>query len=258
MARMSRDSLLDAEPEEQPELSSHDRLLLSARALFSTDGYENTTTAAIARRAGTSESQLIKHFGSKEGLLEAIFENAWKRMAGVLRQALERSPTPVDKLRALSEVMIGALEADVELRTLMLLEGRRIRRHGHMVVMTRGYLQLVTTVDGILGAMQQAGQLRPGLDVQAVRSALIGALEGMLRDQLLAGRVDYPARFGSRELRAAYLSVMNGFLAEPPGDGVDKRDGKARKAPARQALLDPGREPSRGKRPARRGPRAGA
>jgi AcrR family transcriptional regulator len=237
--------LLEEDP--QPELSSHERLLLAARHLFSSDGYENATTAAIARRAGTSESQLIKHFGSKEGLLETIFDNAWKKMSGVLRQALERSPTPLDKLRALSEVMIGALESDLELRTLMLLEGRRIRRHGQMLVMTRGYLQLVATIDEILKALQAAGQLRPGLDVQAVRSALIGAIEGMLRDQLLALRMDYPAQFGGRELRAAFQGVLAGFLApSPPGDG----DGRTRPAaPAgsteRQA-------------PTRRRPRAGA
>lgn len=269
-------SLSSAEPEAQPELSSHDRLLLAARNLFSSDGYENTTTAAIARRAGTSESQLIKHFGSKEGLLEAIFENAWKKMAGVLRQALERNPSPVDKLRALTEVMLGALESDLELRTLMLLEGRRIRRHGHMLVMTRGYLQLVATIDEILQAMQTAGHLRPGLDIQAVRSALVGAIEGMLRDQLLAVRMDYPAQFGSRELRASFHSVLNGFLAPPlarDGDAAaDGVDGEARKAaPARQALLDPALKKEGDGRtrldvpassskapPSRRRPRAGA
>ena len=76
---MERLSLLAPEIEEQrSDLSSHDRILLAARSLFSSDGYENTTTSAIARRAGTSESQLIKHFGSKEGLLEAILDRLQK------------------------------------------------------------------------------------------------------------------------------------------------------------------------------------
>ncbi|HYH44060.1 MAG TPA: TetR/AcrR family transcriptional regulator C-terminal domain-containing protein, partial [Thermoanaerobaculia bacterium] len=183
---------------------------------------------------------------------EAIFDNAWKKMTVVLRQALEHSPTPLDKLRALSEVMMGALESDLELRTLMLLEGRRIRRHGQMLVMTRGYLQLVATIDEILKAMQAAGQLRPGLDIQAVRSALVGAIEGMLRDQLLALRMDYPAQFGPRELRTAFQGVLAGFLAPSPpagdGDGAaDGLDGAARKA-----------APARKPRPAPRRPRAGA
>ena len=77
------------------ELSSHDRILQSGRELFAGDGYENTTTSAIARRAGTSESQLIKHFGSKEGLLEAIYDEAWEQMASGLRRVQEAPGSPL-------------------------------------------------------------------------------------------------------------------------------------------------------------------
>ena len=45
------------------------------------NGYENTSTVAIAREAGTSESQLMKHFGSKQGLLVAIFDRGWASMS---------------------------------------------------------------------------------------------------------------------------------------------------------------------------------
>ena len=62
-------------------LSSHDRILLAAKRLFAKDGYENTSTVAIAREAGTSESQLMKHFGSKQGLLVAIFDGAGSALA---------------------------------------------------------------------------------------------------------------------------------------------------------------------------------
>src|SRR6202035_1482252 len=197
---------------ERPEASSHDRILQAARRSFATDGYENTTTSAISRRAGTSESQLIKHFGSKEGLLAAIFDEAWQRLEGGLRQARERFDTPLDKLRAVSDLMIGALAADAELRTIMLLEGRRIRRHGHMVLLTGGFLQMVAIVDRLLAELRRGGRLREGLHLQAARSALIGALEGMLRDHLLAERGDYPARYGDGEMRAAFQAVLDGFL----------------------------------------------
>ena len=60
-----------------PSVSSHDRILRSAKRLFARNGYENTSTVAIAREAGTSESQLMKHFGSKQGLLLAIFDRGW-------------------------------------------------------------------------------------------------------------------------------------------------------------------------------------
>src|SRR5918992_1199543 len=132
------------------ELSSHDRILQAGRELFAEDGYENTTTSAIARKAGTSESQLIKHFGSKEGLLEAIYDQAWQRLSPGLRRIQEDYQSPLDKLRALTELMIGALERDKEISTLMLLEGRRIRKHGHLVLLTRGFQQVLGLIDSLL------------------------------------------------------------------------------------------------------------
>ena len=203
------------------ELSSHDRILQAARRLFATDGYENTTTSAIARKAGTSESQLIKHFGSKEGLLEAIFDQAWQRMGAGIGQVLERPESLRERLQNLTELMISALERDKELRTLMLLEGRRIRRHGHMVVLTRGFLQVLGALDGMLRELQARGELREGLNVEAVRAALVGAFEGLLRDQLLAERMDFPARYDGTELRTVYKAVLECFFTKPDGgDGA--------------------------------------
>jgi AcrR family transcriptional regulator len=212
---MKKGQSLTNQQGETAELSSHDRILQAGRALFAEDGYENTTTSAIARRAGTSESQLIKHFGSKEGLLEGIFDRAWQRMAEGVRQVLEKPRDPLDKLRALTELMIAALEGDKQLRTLMLLEGRRIRKHGHMVMMTRGFQQVLTVIDGLLRELQAAGRLKPDLHPQAVRSALIGAFEGLLRDQLLAERASFPASYDGAELRTTFKAVLECFLVSP-------------------------------------------
>jgi AcrR family transcriptional regulator len=206
-------------PDEGPpteQLSSHDRLLQAARTLFASQGYENATTSQISRNAGTSESQLIKHFGSKEGLLEAIFDQSWKRMSAAIPPIVENSRTPADKLTGIIELMFEALEQDPEVRALFLLEGRRIRRHGHMVVLTRGFTSLVAVIDGVLLEMHEAGQLREDLHLEAVRSALMGAFEGLLRDRLLAERIDYPARYGRTETREAFRAILRGVMPQPP------------------------------------------
>ena len=211
---MRKPQSLAGQGDRPAELSSHDRILQAGRELFAEDGYENTTTSAIARKAGTSESQLIKHFGSKEGLLEAIYDQAWQRMSQGLRRIQEAHHSPVDKLRSLTELMIVALERDKEISTLMLLEGRRIRKHGHLVLLTRGFQGVLAMVDGLVKEMHEAGLLRRDLNPEAIRSALLGTFEGLLRDQLLAERASYPAHYDGAELRAVFRVVLECFLVE--------------------------------------------
>jgi AcrR family transcriptional regulator len=174
---------------------SRTRLLHSARKLFAESGYESTSTASIARMAGTSESQLIKHFGGKAGLLDAIFVDGWNNLTLWLQEQLPTTTPAVDRLRAIPRLMFEALERDHELRQLLLLEGRRIRKEGRLATLTDGFLGFVTLVDSTLEEMKAAGQVRPDLNLHAIRSALIGLTEGALRDQLLCERAGKPAEF---------------------------------------------------------------
>lgn len=180
----------------------------SAKALFAQLGYESATTVAIARQAGTSESQLMKHFGSKEGLLQAIFNLAWQQMNAQLRKALEEYQKPREKLEFLVKLVLGSLDREPEIKLLMLLEGRRIRRKGAMVVLAPGFLEFIRLLDSILKEMRDAGQLRRDLHIEGIRSALMGLCEGLLRDQLLAKRVGYPARYSSKQLREIVNAVL--------------------------------------------------
>lgn len=189
-----------------------ERILHAAKALFAESGFENTSTMSIARMAQTSESQIVKHFGTKDGLLEAIFEDGWKHIAQAF-VAIEYLPSPGSKLQALVGLILTKLEEDAQLKQLFLFEGRRIRREGRMVLMTQGFLQLVRTADRLLKEMRDLGQLRSDLHLEGIRSALIGMLEGLLRDQMLATRIPYSASFNAEDIRKLFLHVLNSFSA---------------------------------------------
>ena len=194
------------------ELPVHDRLLNAARERFSTDGYENATTASIARQAGTSESQLVKHFGSKEGLLEAIFDHAWGGLEASARQTIADQPSPVARLLAVSESVTRALERDRKMRALVLLEGRRIRKNGYEVAISAGFRSFLALVDQLFQEMQQQGDVAPDVHLEAARSAWLGSIEGLMRDQMLAELMGYPATFNRKAMRRTSLAVLGAFL----------------------------------------------
>lgn len=83
-----------------------------------------------------------------------------------------------------------------------------MRKEGRMVLLTRGYQDLVKTVDSLLLEMRATGELRSAANPQAIRSGLMGMFEGLLRDQLLARRVDYPAAYTTEEIRKLFANVL--------------------------------------------------
>lgn len=184
--------MASAHPDFNPEASSRDRLIAVAKHLFSLTGYENTTTVAIAREARTSESQLVKHFGGKEGLLEAIFEAGWAKLR-MQMTTLQTISSPRKQLKALVHMFVQLFAADPQLRDLMLLEGRRIRREGKMIMLTRSYADLIALIDAMVQKAQ--GARSQEYSTQLIRSSLMGMFEGLLRDLVLHERFAYPATY---------------------------------------------------------------
>jgi AcrR family transcriptional regulator len=195
--------------------SRRDRIRDAAKALFAERGYEDSSTAEICRRAGTSQSQLVKHFTNKQGVLEAIFQDGWEQLNLAVQLAIERIPSPADKLRIIVDMVVTFLQKDRDQRTVFLLEGRRKRGDGHLVVLVPAFLDFVRIVDRIIGQMHDRGELAAGVHPEAMRSALMGALEGLLRDQMLARTARFPASYTEADYQKIFATFLSAFAARP-------------------------------------------
>jgi AcrR family transcriptional regulator len=189
-------------------------MLAAALSLIARQGYAQTSTAHVARQAGTSESQLIKHFGSKDGLLEALFDRVWADFNAQVEQLAAAHPDPVHRLRAIIALMLARIAAHAEVRRLMLFEGRRIRSRG--AVVSAGFVRFVEGIDALLKEAKQAGQFRLPLAPAAIRSMLIGACEGLMRDRQLAEDAGYPAAYSSKDIERAMEALIASFFTDAP------------------------------------------
>jgi len=95
----------------------------------------------------------------------------------------------------------------------MLLEGHRVRKEGDQVAISQGYREFVRLTDGFLRQARAAGHLRPHLQAEAVRSVLVGMVEGLMRDRLLAARSDFPAHYSSKQIRTLIQTVLAYFTS---------------------------------------------
>jgi len=197
-------------------LSSRERIREAAKTLFAERGYEPASTAAICRLAGTSESQLIKHFTNKQGVLEAIFQYSWEQINPAVRLATASISSPRQKFEVMVEMVLNFLARDEQITKLVLLEGRRIRNDGKQVVLVPGFLEFVNIIDGILKQLADQGELRPNIHPEALRSGLMGAIEGMLRDKILARSMGYPATFSDSDVRSTCFTFLSAGLKSNP------------------------------------------
>ena len=189
----------------QDERSSQGRLRAAAKTLFAEKGYEATAISDITRAARTSHSQFLKYYSGKEELRREIIEEQWSELTKAIILTMTSIPSAAEKLKLALNMFVSFLENDPEFRAILLLEHTASRKGGR-IVPDHEFREFVIIVDEIVNEMASTGELQANIHKQALRSALIGSVEGMMRDQLL-GSGDFPAAYSVEHVRSI-LSML--------------------------------------------------
>ncbi len=172
------DSGMTTPPRRRDGAATRDRLLQAGLELYTTVGFLQTTTPALARAAGVAEGTIYRHFSSKEHLLNEVFRRSQ-------RWALE---------------------------LLKSLEGDRIRRAPERLALVGRSLVDTAATQPALIRMLLATDHDAFLDEQsqAERREVAGGLV-----QLVAmGKSDGQVRAGPAELWAAIWLAVVGYAVE--------------------------------------------
>lgn len=186
------------------------RLLAAGKSLFAKNGYESTSTATIARQSGSSESQLIRYFGGKAGLLEAIFNESWAGLNQMVPNYLEETQHGREAILRLLTLMIQALNRDHEIAFLFLFEGRRMRGSSHEVLISKGFMQFMQVIAAQIERGREDGSFRKDTDPRVLSSAMLGAAEGMVRDRVLNER-NHLEPFSDEDILRTFSAMVNGL-----------------------------------------------
>lgn len=187
---------------------------MAGKTLFSKNGYEQTSTAAIAREAGSSESQLIRYFGGKAGLLEAVFNESWLSLNDHVQRHVAEAAHGRDAILRILGLMIEAFSRDHDIAFLFLFEGRRMRGGTHEVLLSKGFVQFWELVHQLIAKGQQDGSFRTDAPRAVLASAMLGCAEGMIRDRVLAERNHQPNPFDDEAVRTTFAAMVNGLAPQ--------------------------------------------
>ena len=179
-----------------PRAERRDQLLDTALAIVREEGTDALTLGHVAERAGVSKPIAYEHFGTRSGLLIALYERIDDRQVAALLQALERTPRRLeDVARVMSDAyMTCYLTAGPEAHAITAaLSGDGQMEAFHQRLLDR-YVAFYQE------ALAPYSALSPdALHLRCV--GLIGAAEAISRD-MLRGRVD---EAGATEALAALI-----------------------------------------------------
>ncbi len=151
-------------------------VLEAAVARFAEHGFAGTTLAHVASAAGLSEAMLVKLFGSKLGLFEALIEHQMARTGGrdLLAPAAATTDDALAFFRGFAEKVLRLGREEVAFLRVVLfgaLEGSELARMFHEVRIRA----IVDYVASYVDRQIRAGRFRR-VDAETAARAFLGML----------------------------------------------------------------------------------
>jgi AcrR family transcriptional regulator len=174
--------------------SSREGILSAAERQFAELGWRGVSTASIAAAAGISESGLLHHFCSKNGLLKSLLE---------LRYAFDESKFLADESLeglALFPLLVRLVgentrqRGSVKLTMVILAEGIRPSHPAH-AYFRRRYARAREILGGHLERARHGGYLRRDVDPHGLAAVLLAAMDGLQLQWLIDPGFDMASSF---------------------------------------------------------------
>ncbi|MEU0091516.1 helix-turn-helix domain-containing protein [Kribbella sp. NPDC006257] len=183
----------------RPRLISDDAILDATRQVLAELGPAKLTLAAVGARVGLAPPTLMQRFGSKRGLLLASAARSPVMVLRAVAEAEARNSSPMAALRDFALSSIAHIKHREELGNglgFVQLDVADPEFRAHALAHSAA---IVDSSARLLAAAQQAGELKPDVDVPALaRLTLVcfngalqvwavngwGSLTNFLRDQL--------------------------------------------------------------------------
>lgn len=155
------------------DVDKRNAILEAARALFTTDGYEQTTIAQVARRAGVAVGTVYLYFKNKSDLLSGVKDN-WEQevLRSLLRPELAEIPFHL-RARPMLEAAFSICATHTNMVQLMGLQAEMI---GHWAKVPAPILE---ALKAFLEEGKAKGALRP-VDAEIAAVAVYGMVNGAL------------------------------------------------------------------------------
>lgn len=191
-------------------------LLEAANSVFAERGFEAATTREIAERAGCAEGLIHRYFAGKRGLLLAILEHKGKHFSETYCENVPEQATVAAEIEA---ILLYELDSKWERRDFMRISVAEATIDPAVGAVVRDGIQArqVEFIAERLRRHQEAGRVRPDVDVEAIGHVIsgIGFSAGFM-SRVVFGR---GRKETERIVRQAAAAIARGISTETESTG---------------------------------------
>jgi AcrR family transcriptional regulator len=153
------------------------QIIDAAEKLFSDRGFDGTSVRDIAEKAGINIAMISYYFGSKEKLMQAIFEQRTSQMTERIEVLLkDEKLSPFEKIDILIEDYVDRVEKKIRFHKLMVCEqimGKNLVVTGLLVELKKKNAALI---ERLIEDGQKKKVFRKGIDVVLLINTMVGTV----------------------------------------------------------------------------------
>lgn len=159
-------------------------IMNAAEKLFAVTGFDGTSVRDIAREAGVNLAMISYYFGSKEKLMEAVFEQKTERTRIKVENLLQDSTlTNLQKVNILIEDYVDKFISQQQFHKIMLQE-QLIEKDtpiaGFIHELKKRNLH---SIKKLIQDGQKSGEFRKNIDIVLMMTTMVGTVSQMICSQ---------------------------------------------------------------------------
>ena len=173
-------------------LPAEERRAVTVEAVVELAAQQNPseiTTAAIAKHMGVTQGALFKHFPTKEAILQAVMEWVAERLLDRMEMAARSASSPIAAIEAMFMANVEFVAEHPGVPRMLFGELQRAQQTAPKRMAQTLIRRYGERLHALLEQGKAAGELTATLDTEAAATLLIGMVQGLVMQSLLADDV---------------------------------------------------------------------
>lgn len=153
------------------------QIIDTAEKLFADKGFEGTSVRDIAKDAGVNIAMISYYFGSKEKLLQAVFEKRSASLYTQISSLIEKKEiTSMQKVYLLVEDYVDRIMQQPQFHKLMLREEMVNKENPISLLICETKTRNLEAIKKLIHEGQKNGEFRKNIDISMMMTTLIGTI----------------------------------------------------------------------------------